>query len=70
MKPETKARSILAAVIIATMILAVVSYLLPGTLAAYMFPGISKVNAGEHHKIRIHATQQVLKPQPAPHGAA
>lgn len=45
MKPDTNARAILAAVIIATLILAALSYLLPGTLAAYLFPGISRINA-------------------------
>ena len=50
MKAEQKSRSLLGAVIVAMIVLAILSYVLPGTLAAYLFPGISRMSAVETGK--------------------
>lgn len=45
MNLDKHARPIFAVVILITMLLAAVSYILPGTFAAYLFPGIAQVGA-------------------------
>ena len=47
MKNELLARQLIAGAIICMIVLALLSYLLPATLAAYMFPGLSRVSAVE-----------------------
>ncbi len=44
MKKDLPARQIIAGAIICMVVLAALSYLLPATLAAYMFPGFSGVS--------------------------
>ncbi len=44
MKNDLLARQIIAGAIICMVVLALLSYLLPATLAAYMFPGFSGVS--------------------------
>ena len=45
MDPKDRSRSALLVVIVCMILLALLAYLLPGTLAAFMFPGISRVGA-------------------------
>jgi len=47
MNLDRNARPILAGVIVIMVVLAVLSYVLPGTLSAYLFPGISNVGAAQ-----------------------
>ena len=48
-------------VIIFMMVLAVLSYILPGTLAAYLFPGISRVGAVEVGKLSMRGPYSLNK---------
>ncbi len=43
MSLDKHARPIIAGVILITILLAALSYILPGTFAAYLFPGIARV---------------------------
>ena len=50
MKNDRLSRQLIAAVIVCMAVLALLSYFLPATLAAYMFPGISGISAVEPGK--------------------
>lgn len=47
MKNELISRQLIAGVIICMAVLALLSYLLPATLAAYFFPGLARLSAVE-----------------------
>ncbi len=47
MSLDKHARPIIAVVILITILLAALSYILPGTFAAYLFPGIAGGNVGD-----------------------
>ena len=47
MNLDKHARPIFAVVILITMLLAALSYVLPGTFAAYLFPGLAQVSTTE-----------------------
>lgn len=53
MNLDRNARPILAGVIVAMVVLAALSYLLPGTLSAYLFPGIARVSAVEAGELKV-----------------
>ncbi|MCP5081617.1 MAG: sorbosone dehydrogenase family protein [Alphaproteobacteria bacterium] len=59
MKPDQKARSVIGAVIVGMMVLALLSYVLPGTLAAYLFPGIARVSAVEGGKLTVRSPYSI-----------
>lgn len=52
MKPNHRSSPVIAWVVFLMLVLAVLSYLLPGTLAAYMFPGIARISAVEPGQAR------------------
>ncbi len=60
MKNELLSRQVITGVIICMVVLALLSYLLPATLAAYFFPGLSRISA-----VETGARQQLVLARPA-----